>query len=95
VREESSVEVAEVHYVASQPWPFPSSLMVGFHAVASGGGEPMPRDGELAEVRWFGREELEAAVAGDGDLRLPPPYAISRRLIDGWLAGQPRSGRSG
>jgi NAD+ diphosphatase len=87
VREESGVEVDDVGYVASQPWPFPSSLMIGFHAVANGGPEPRPRDGELSEVRWFERPELEAAVAGSADLRLPPPYSISRRLIDGWLTG--------
>lgn len=86
VREESSVEVDEVAYVASQPWPFPSSLMIGFHAVASGG-EPRPGDGELCDVRWFDRAEVETARAGTGDLQLPPPYSISRRLIDGWLGG--------
>ena len=85
VREESSVEVGEAGYVASQPWPFPSSLMIGFHAVANGGPEPRPRDGELSEVRWFERAEVEAAATGTADLRLPPPYSISRRLIDGWL----------
>jgi NAD+ diphosphatase len=85
VREESSVELGEVGYVASQPWPFPSSLMIGFHAIAGGGGEPRPCDGELSEVRWFERAELQAAVGGDDSLRLPPPYSISRRLIDGWL----------
>jgi NAD+ diphosphatase len=59
--------------------------MIGFHAVASGG-EPRPGDGELCEVRWFDRAELEAAGgAGTGAVRLPPPYSISRRLIDGWL----------
>jgi NAD+ diphosphatase len=87
VREESSVEVGEVGYVASQPWPFPSSLMIGFHAVANGGAEPRPRDGELSEVRWFGRAEVESAAAGSAGVRLPPPYSISRRLIDGWLEG--------
>jgi NAD+ diphosphatase len=86
VREESSVGVGEVGYVASQPWPFPSSLMIGFEAVADGG-EPRPGDGELADVRWFGRDEVEAAAGGDGAVRLPPPYSISRSLIDGWLAG--------
>jgi NAD+ diphosphatase len=86
VREESSVEVGEVGYVASQPWPFPSSLMIGFEAVADGG-EPRPGDGELVDVRWFGRDEVIAAARGDGAVRLPPPYSISRRLIDGWLAG--------
>jgi NAD+ diphosphatase len=87
VREESSVEVGEVGYVASQPWPFPSSLMIGFHAVANGAAEPRPRDGELSEVRWFGRAEVQAATAGAAGVRLPPPYSISRRLIDGWLEG--------
>ncbi len=87
VREESSVEVGEVAYVASQPWPFPSSLMIGFHAVANGGPEPRPRDGELSEVRWFSRREVEAAAAGASEIGLSPPYSISRRLIDGWLAG--------
>jgi NAD+ diphosphatase len=85
VLEESGVEVGEVEYVASQPWPFPSSLMIGFHAVAAGG-EPRPGDGELSAVRWFDRGEVEAAVAGTSDLQLPQPYSISRRLIDGWLA---------
>jgi NAD+ diphosphatase len=87
VREESSVEVGEVAYVASQPWPFPSSLMIGFHAVASGGPGPRPRDGELSEVRWFSRSEVEAAAAGSSEIGLSPPYSISRRLIDGWLEG--------
>ena len=87
VREESSVEVGEVAYVASQPWPFPSSLMIGFHAVANGGPEPRPRDGELSEVRWFSRGEVEAAAAGASEIGLSPPYSISRRLIDGWLEG--------
>ncbi len=87
VREESSVVVGGVGYVASQPWPFPSSLMIGFHAVAESGTEPQPRDGELSEVRWFERAELTAAAGGASDLRLPPPYSISRRLIDDWLVG--------
>jgi NAD+ diphosphatase len=93
VREESGVEVEPAGYVASQPWPFPSSLMIGFSAVASGG-EARPGDRELSEVRWFSRAEVEAAAAGEGEVFLSPPYSIARRLIDGWLA-QARSGRSG
>jgi NAD+ diphosphatase len=84
VLEESRVEVGEVSYVASQPWPFPSSLMIGFNAEARGG-EPRPGDGELCEVRWFERAEVEAAAGGSSGVRLPPPYSISRRLIDSWL----------
>jgi NAD+ diphosphatase len=84
VHEESGVAVESVDYVASQPWPFPSSLMIGFNALADGG-EPRPGDGELQQVRWFERAEVEAAAAGRGEIVLSPPYSISRRLIDGWL----------
>jgi NAD+ diphosphatase len=84
VQEESGVLVEGVHYVASQPWPFPSSLMIGFNALGNGG-EPRPGDGELEEVRWFERAEVEAAADGRGEIFLSPPYSISRRLIDGWL----------
>lgn len=86
VLEESGVEVAEVAYVASQPWPFPSSLMVGFSAQAVGG-EPAPGDEELSEVRWFDRAEVEAGARGTSGLQLSPAYSISRNLIDAWLAG--------
>jgi NAD+ diphosphatase len=85
VLEESGVVVGDTAYVASQPWPFPSSLMIGFNALATGG-EPRPGDGELQAVRWFERSEVEAAAAGRGDIFLSPPYSISRRLIDAWLA---------
>ena len=86
VAEESGIELGEVSYVASQPWPFPSSLMLGFSAVAAGG-DPAPGDDELAEVRWFEREEVERASRGEGPLALAPPYSIARRLIDAWLGG--------
>jgi NAD+ diphosphatase len=90
IQEESGVVVEATEYVASQPWPFPSSLMIGFNALA-GECDPRPGDGELQEVRWFERAEVEAAAAGRGGIFLSPPYSISRRLIDGWLA----QGRSG
>jgi NAD+ diphosphatase len=85
VHEESGVELDSVAYVASQPWPFPSSLMLGFSALAERG-DPKPADDELAEVRWFEREEVERAARGVGPLALAPPYSIARRLIDAWLA---------
>ncbi len=103
VREESSVEVGEVAYVASQPWPFPSSLMIGFHAVANGGPEPRPRDGELSEVRWFSRGEVEAAAAGSSEHRALAAVldltAADRRLARGLTPARSRvhaarSGRS-
>jgi NAD+ diphosphatase len=85
VLEESGVAVDSVSYVASQPWPFPSSLMLGFSALAARG-EPAPGDDELAEVRWFGRAEIESAAQGIGELQLSPAYSIARRLVDDWLA---------
>jgi NAD+ diphosphatase len=87
VFEESGVEVGAARYVSSQPWPFPSSLMLGFEASYLGG-EPVAADGELEDARWFTRAELEDAAAERGELRLPPPLAIARRLIDGWLAAR-------
>ena len=85
VFEESGVEVGDARYVSSQPWPFPSSLMLGFEA-SYVGGEAVAADGELEDARWFTRAELTDAAAERGDLLLPPPLAIARRLIDGWLA---------
>jgi NAD+ diphosphatase len=84
VREEANVEVGPPRYVSSQPWPFPASLMLGFVAPWVSG-EPRIGDEELEDVRWFSRAEVEDAVAGRGSLRLPPPLAIARRLVDGWL----------
>lgn len=86
VLEESGIVLGDVSYIASQPWPFPSSLMLGFSALAAGGA-PAPGDDELAEVRWFERDEVERAARGEGPLALSPPYSIARRLIDAWLAG--------
>jgi NAD+ diphosphatase len=79
VREEAGVRVDDVRYRSSQPWPFPTSLMLGFSARWAGG-EPVVRDGELEDVGWFARQAIV-----DGDVQLPPPTAIARRLIDEWL----------
>jgi NAD+ diphosphatase len=78
VREEAGVRVTSVRYFASQPWPFPSSLMLGFHASASRA-EPLQLDGELEHARWFSAAELMR-----DDALLPPRYTIARRLIDAW-----------
>lgn len=80
VEEETGVHVGDVRYVASQPWPFPSSLMLGFSAVARTH-EIHLRDGELEDARWFTRADIAA-----GHPALPPSGSISARLIDGWLA---------
>jgi NAD+ diphosphatase len=79
VREETGVEIDEVTYHSSQPWPFPASLMLGFTARARYS-EPVLHDGELEDARWFSRADITA-----GRITLPPHAAISRRLIDRWL----------
>ena len=84
VREEAGVEVTGARYDSSQPWPFPSSLMLGF-TVGYVDGEAVATDGELDDARWFTRAELEAAATGRGKVHLPPPVAIARSLIDRWL----------
>ncbi len=86
VAEESAVEVGDVEYRGSQPWPFPSSLMLGFkaHALST----TAQADGvELAHARWWTREQFEADLAS-GDLRLPPRVSIARRLIEDWYGGE-------
>lgn len=85
VLEESGVTLDSVAYVASQPWPFPSSLMLGFEARAKAG-EPHAADDELEDVRWFSRGDVAAAVEErEGPLGVPPRFAIARRLLEGWL----------
>ena len=86
VEEEVGVVIGEVDYLGSQPWPFPSSLMLGFVAHAKSveidGG-----DGEIAEARWFTRSGLRADV-DRGRVLLSPPVSIARRLIEHWY-GEP------
>jgi NAD+ diphosphatase len=79
VQEETGVEVDEVRYQSSQPWPFPASLMLGFRATA-GAQRIIRRGTELEDVQWFSRADLKA-----GRVLLPPPQAIAHRLIGSWL----------
>jgi len=91
VSEETSLRVGRVAYAASQPWPFPSSLMIGFHAEAETTDLILdPR--ELEHAAWFSRAEVaamaEPGASRSGDTwRLPRGDSIARRLILGWLAG--------
>lgn len=81
VAEEVGLGVTDVAYAGSQPWPFPSSLMLGYTALAVGDLTLRLRDGELADAKWVSREELRA-----GSLRLPPPVSIAHRIITDWVA---------
>ena len=82
VREEVGLTCARVKYFASQPWPFPSSLMIGCHAMALTEQIVIDKD-EIEEARWFDREELELMLARQHPqgLTAPPPIAIAHHLI--------------
>jgi NAD+ diphosphatase len=78
VLEETGVSVTDAEYHSSQPWPFPSSLMIGYLARADATAIPRA-DEELEDVRWFTRAEIAAGHPG-----LPPPQSVSYRLIEHW-----------
>jgi NAD+ diphosphatase len=87
--EEASVKVNDVTYYATQPWPFPSSLMIGCFAKAESR-EVKADETELAEVRWLERSVARELVQGqrvDGIL-VPPPIAIAHHLIKTWALGE-------
>ena len=85
--EEAGIPTASVRYLASQPWPFPSSLMVACVADATGT-DIVLDETELDDARWFTRAEVERAMAGDPDAAFiaPPPFAIAHTLLAAWLA---------
>ena len=82
VMEEAGVAVDRCTYHSSQPWPFPTSLMLGFHGTATRG-EVFVDGHELEEARWTSRDEIL-----NREVRLPPPLSIARRLVDDWLRGE-------
>ena len=86
VFEESGVRVRDVTYVASQPWPFPSQLMIGCHAFADDDSVRMDAT-EMAEIAWFTRAEVTAAMAGEAGARFLKPLdqAIATHLLRWWL----------
>lgn len=100
VAEEIGLDVRDVQYLGSQPWPFPRSLMVGFHAIGDPDQEFVFSDGEIAEAAWFTRNEVRDALA-NGDwssgpsaprvrtqspsrLLLPGSISIAREIIESW-----------
>ena len=84
--EEVGIEVDEVEYLGSQPWPFPASNMIGFQARALS--TDITVDGEeIAQAAWFSREELVAACK-EGVVRLPSPVSIARRIIERWYGDE-------
>ena len=90
VDEEAGLAVTDVEYVTSQPWPFPSSLMLAFRARAEAADVPFGRDRELAEVRWFTRDEVLASGrwGSASGLQTPPSISVAWHLITGWAQGE-------
>ncbi|MDY6998644.1 MAG: NAD(+) diphosphatase [Actinomycetota bacterium] len=93
IAEEIGLTVTDVEYLGSQPWPFPRSLMVGFHALGDPDQEFSFNDGEIAEAAWFTRAEIREALdrgdwgsGGDSRLLLPGSISIAREIIESWAA---------
>ncbi len=101
IREEVGVDVGEIRYLGSQPWPFPRSLMLGFTAVADPAQPLTFHDGEITEAHWFTRAEVREALAagswgrdaaGELDanterrLLLPGSISIARTIVESWAA---------
>ena len=84
VLEEAGITVRDVSYIASQPWPFPSQLMIGCHSHANSD-ELTIDETEMAEINFYTREEVEAALAGNGPFRCPPRHAIAHHLMQWWV----------
>ena len=88
IMEEAGLQVRNVRYHSSQPWPFPSSLMMGCHAEAATTEINMDPE-EMTDVKWFGRQEVLRALAGENEqLLLPGPVAIAHHLIKTWANGE-------
>ena len=86
IKEEAGVPVGEVKYMASQPWPFPTSLMIGCHAEALSRDIVVDRT-ELEDARWFSKDEIVSMLLRnhpDG-LTTPPPVAIAHHIIRAWV----------
>jgi NAD+ diphosphatase len=94
MREEVGLDVREISYLGSQPWPFPRSLMLGFAAVADPAQPLVFSDGEIAEAAWFTRAQVREALAvGDwskrdegAQLLLPGSISIARTIVESWAA---------
>jgi NAD+ diphosphatase len=95
VEEEVGIVVSDVHYLGSQAWPFPRSLMIGFSAIGDPAVELRPAEGEIAEAFWVTRDELRQGLVDDdweshgdatGRVLLPPSISIARSMLDAWAA---------
>ena len=87
VLEETGIEVSDIRYLGSQPWPMPRSLMLGFQATTTATQDPVVDNEELAEARWFTRQELLTSLQ-QGELAIAPAVSIARRIIETWYGAE-------
>ena len=88
VKEESGLQIGKIKYHSSQPWPFPSSLMIGCHAEATNEKIIIDKN-EMTDVKWFSKEEVVLALKNKSKiLNVPGPIAIAHHLIKSWVYNQ-------
>ena len=83
VMEEAGVELTQINYLGSQPWPFPASLMIAFEAITNTPELARPDGEEIEEIRWFTRSDMKNAIA-DKSLILPLEISVARQMIKAW-----------
>ncbi|MEY4443945.1 MAG: hypothetical protein RL301_24 [Actinomycetota bacterium] len=83
IKEETSLEVSEINYLSSQPWPFPASIMMAFSAVTDEPEKAVADGTEIVELKWFSKDELL-----DSEIVLPDNLSISRKMINYWLENE-------
>jgi NAD+ diphosphatase len=83
VAEEAGINLKKINYLGSQPWPFPSSLMIAFEATTDNPTAARPDGDEIEEIRWFSRAEMKQAII-DSTLILPLDISVARQMINGW-----------
>jgi NAD+ diphosphatase len=83
VSEEAGVSLSKINYLGSQPWPFPSSLMIAFEAITTNPEAARPDGEEIEEIRWFSRADMKAAIASSS-LILPLEISVARQMINSW-----------
>jgi NAD+ diphosphatase len=86
IKEEAGLTVTAVRYHSSQPWPFPSQLMIGLIAEVSDD-NATPDQTELEAVAWLTKDEARAVLAGEHAIKAPPKFAIARKLLEAWVDG--------
>ena len=93
VFEEAGVEVTDIEYLGSQPWPFPASLMIAFQARITNPEAARADETEIEEIRWVSRDSIKSEI-DSGTLLLPPLISVARAMIEAWYhEGEQNAGR--